>query len=616
MKKQKNRNEIEEKYKWDLTQIFKTDEEYLNELNMLNQEIYEIEQFKGHILDNEETLYNYFITSEKLERKLYKLYYYASLKHDEDTTNTKYQELKGKIDNLLQKYNELTSFVTPEMMEKNIEYVEQLISKKTELEKYKFGLENFYRYKEHALSKEEEYILSMLEKSLSSNIETFEALTDSDIKFGTIKDENNNDVELTESNWRIFCESNDREVRKNAFKLLYKTYSSYKNTLACTFRGNIEVSTKISKLRKYNSSLEASLFDDNIKVEMYNNLIDTINQNLEPLHEYYELKKECLNLDEIHLYDIYVNLVNDSTNKYTYEEAQKIVLKALEPLGQDYIQIIQKAFNERWIDVYNNVGKRTGAYSSGFYDTNPYILLNYEGKLDDVSTLAHELGHSVHTYLSCKNNPYNKSSYAIFVAEVASTVNEMLLRLYLLENTKDTNEKKYILNQIMELFKSTIYRQTMFAEFEKNMHKLHELGEILTHELLCNEYYKLNQKYFGDKVVVDQEIKYEWERIPHLYYDFYVYKYVYGLSCAVKIANDIYNKVPGALEKYKEFLKSGSRDYPANELLIAGIDITKPEVIKDAINFFSNTIKEYKNIIKKDGNINEQKRLLRNSRSF
>lgn len=594
MKKQKRREEIEEKYKWDLTKIFKSDKDFLEELGNINKDIYEINNVKGHILDNSETLLNYFEISEKIERRIYKLYYYASLKHDQDTTNITYQEYKGKVDNLINKYSELTSFVTPEMMQKDYNYVLNLIKDSDKLKKYKFNLENFYRYKNHSLSKAEEEILSILEKSLTISEETFEALTDSDLKFGKIKDENGKYIELTESKWGVFARSTNREVRKKSFKLLYKTYSNYKNTLASTFRGNIEVLTKIAKIRKYNSSLEASLFDDNISSKIYNNLIDTVSNNLEPLYNYYKLKKESLKLEELHLYDIYVDLVKDNNKTYSFEEAQDMVIKALKPLGEDYIAIIKKAYKEKWIDVYNNIGKRTGAYSSGFYDTNPYILLNYEGKFDDVSTLAHELGHSVHTYLSCQNNTYNNSNYKIFVAEVASTVNEMLLRLYLLNNSKDKHEKLNILNQIMELFKSTIYRQTMFAEFERNMHKLSEDGEILTHELISKEYYKLNKKYFGKDVIIDKEIQYEWMRIPHFYYDFYVYKYTIGLSCAIKIANDIYNKVPGALEKYMNFLKSGGKDYPVNELLIAGIDISKPEVIEDALKFFTYIINEYK----------------------
>lgn len=599
MIKQKKRNEIEDKYKWDLTTIFKSDEEFLNELDKCKNISDNILKFKDHILDNADTLYNYLETNDNNERKLYKLYYYASLKHDEDTTNTKYQEYYQKVQILLKNYSENTSFVAPEMMQKDFDYIKSLIKKDDRLKIYEHNLEDFYRYKKHTLSPEEERILSILSDTLNKNIETFEALTDSDMKFGKIKDENNNIIEFTESTWSKIAESPSRKVRKKGFKLLYKRYSELKNTLASTFSGNIEALINCAKIRNYPSSLEASLFDDAIPKEVYYNVINTVKNNLEPLYDYYDLKKEILKLDELHLYDIYVDLEKDYSRKFTYEEAQNIVLEALKPLGEDYQSIIKKAYAEKWIDVYNNVGKRSGAYSSGFYDTNPFVLLNFEGKLDDVSTLAHELGHSAHSYLSWKNNSYNNSSYKIFVAEVASTVNEMLLRLYLLNNSNNKEEKLHILNQTMELFKSTIYRQAMFAEFEVNMHELKSKGEALTYDVLCKNYYELNKLYFGKNVVVDKEIQYEWERITHFYYDFYVYMYVIGLSCACKIALDIYNKVPNAVENYLKLLKQGGSDYPIEELKIVGIDITKPDVIESAIDFFANTINEYKEILRK-----------------
>ena len=527
------------------------------------------------------------------------MYYYANLKHDEDTTNPKYQEYYQKIQKLLTTYSEETSFVAPEMMKKDYSYVKKLIAENIKLKEYEHNLEDFYRYKEHTLTDKEEKILSTLSDVLGKNAETFEALTDSDLKFGNIKDENGKIIEFTESNWSKIARSPSRNVRKKGFKLLYKRYAEFKNTLASTFSGNVDVLINLAKIRNFPSSLEASLFDDAISKEVYINVINTVKNNLEPLYNYYNLKKECLGLDKMHLYDIYVDLKQDYNREFTFEEAKDLVFKALKPLGYDYLNILQKAFDEKWIDIYNNVGKRSGAYSSGFYDTYPYVLLNFEGKLDDVSTLAHELGHSVHTYLSCHNNTYNNSSYKIFVAEVASTVNEMLLRLYLLNNSKNDNEKLYILNQIMELFKSTIYRQTMFAEFEMNMHNLRSNGEALTYELLCQKYYDLNKIYFGKNVIVDKEIMYEWERIPHFYYDFYVYKYVIGLACACKIASGIYNKAPNALENYKKFLKSGGSNYPSEELKYAGIDITKPDVLIDAIKFFDETVKEYQKILRK-----------------
>lgn len=596
MEKQKTRDLIDDKYKWDLTTIYKTDQDWYKDYEILDKEITKIESFKGHILDSDETLLEYLKESDKLERKLYKLYYYAHLKYDQDTTNAKYQEMEGKITLLLNKYSELTSYVCPEFMQNDFDYVKSLIDRNPLLKEYEHNLENFYRSKGHNLSYEEERILNILSDALTKSQDTFEALTDTDIKFGKIKDENGKYIELTESNWSVLARSKDRNVRKKAFKLLYKRYSELKNTLASTFSGNIETLIKMAKIRNFGSSLEASLFNDNVTPKIYNNLIDTVHKNLDALYDYYKLKKEVLNLDELHLYDIYVPLDDKYNKTYTFEEARDLVFKALAPLGSEYLEILKKEFDEKWIDVYNNVGKRTGAYSSGFYDTNPFILLNYEGKLDDVSTLVHESGHSIHTYLSCKNNTYANSSYQIFVAEVASTVNEMLLRLYLIDNSKDDDEKLYILSQILELFKSTIFRQTMFAEFERDMHKLKEDGEILTSELLCNKYYELNKLYFGCDVVVDKEIEYEWERIPHFYYNFYVYKYAIGLAAACKIACDIYNKKAGSLEGYMKFLKSGGSNYPVEELKYAGIDVNGEEVIEDSIKLFRNVLDEYKTL--------------------
>ena len=596
MEKQKTREEIEEKYKWDLTTIYKTEEEFLKEYDVVSKLIYDIVKYRGKILENSETLFELLEFSNNVDRKLSKLHYYAHLTFDQDTTNTRSQELDGKVNNLFVKYEELSSFVAPEMYKKTYDEIKKYIEENPNLEKYKFNLESFYRFEKHKLTEEQEKILSILSQTLDSPESIFESLTDSDMKFGNIKDENGKIIELTESNYSKFIHSNDREVRKNAFKLLFETYSNYKNTIANTFSKNIDYLTGMAKIYNFDSSLKSSLFNDNIDVSVYNNLIDVVHDNLNVLYKYYDLKKEILNLDELHLYDIYVELIKDLDKEYNFEEAKNLVVNALSILGEDYINNLNKAFSERWIDVYNNVGKRSGAYSSGFYDTNPFLLLNFEGKLNDVSTLAHELGHSMHTYYSCKNNTYNNSGYEIFVAEVASTVNELLLNKYLLKNSKDKNEKLFILNNLMELFKSTIYRQVMFAEFERDMHKKHEDGEVLTNELLSKEYYKLNKIYFGDNVVVDDEIKYEWERIPHFYYNFYVYKYVIGLSSACYIVDGIINNKPNALENYLKFLKTGGSMYPADELKIAGIDVTKKDVIESAIKMFDETIDEFKKL--------------------
>ena len=593
MEKQKKRSEIDNNYKWDLTTIYATEEDWYKEYEQLKKDIEIIPSFKGHIMDSADSLLEFQTVTDALERRLYKLYYYAHLNLDVDTANTHYQELFGKFELLDTKYEELSAYIFPEMMQKDWNYVKGLIDSKTELEVYRHGLENAYRFKEHSLSEEAEELLSTLGNVLGKSSDTFEKLTDSDMKFGTIVDEEGKEIEFTESKWSVLARSKDRRVRKEAFEMLYNVYSSFKNTLASTFAGNAELLIKMAKLKKFNSSLEASQFSDAVTPKMYNQLIDTVHAHLDVLKKYYAVKKELLGLDELHLYDIYVDLVDDYEKTYSFEEAKEMVLTALKPMGEDYLNIIRKAFDEKWIDVYNNEGKRGGAYSSGNFDTNPFILLNYEGKLDDVSTLAHELGHSAHTYLSTHNQEYPNASYKIFVAEVASTVNEMLLRLYLLDHSDDEKEKLYVLNEMLELFKSTIYRQVMFAEFERDMHALRENGEVLTHEVLCKNYLELNKLYFGDDVVVDPLIQYEWSRIPHFYYNFYVYKYAIGLSAASYIATNIYNNVPGALEGYKKFLQSGGSMYPVEELKLAGVDVEDAKTYEAAINMFNDTIDRF-----------------------
>ena len=595
-KLQKTRDEIDIKYTWDLTLIYKTDKEFLKDYEKVSKEINDITKYQGILVKSASNLLGYLKLSNELERKLYKLYYYANLKNDQDTTNTKYQAMLGKVKNLLTKFEELDAYAQPELMSIDYSIIEKYYEEEKELKEYEFVLSNLFRFKKHILSKEVEEVLSSLSNSLNNSSETYELLTDSDMKFGKILDENNEEVELTESNYSVFLHSKDRRVRKEVFNKILTTYGEYKNTISSTFAGNVDTLTTLAKLKKYDSSLEAALFSDNVDKEVYNNLIKTVKDNLNVLYKYFKLKKDFLKLDEFHLYDQYVDLVEENTKQYTFLEAKDLVIEALSVLGEDYIKNLNKAFDERWIDVYNNKGKRGGAYSSGFYDTKPYVLLNYEGTINDVSTLAHELGHSMHTYYSCLNNPYQYSSYKIFVAEVASTVNELLLNFHLL-NKGSKEDKKYILSNLMNLFKATIYRQTMFAEFERDMHNLKEQGGVLTNEVLCDNYYKLNLDYFGPDVVVDDEIKYEWERIPHFYYNFYVYKYAIGLSCACYIVDNILNKKDNALENYLKFLSSGGSDYPINELKIAGIDVTKKDVIESAIKMFDNFIEQFKELM-------------------
>ncbi len=592
----RKRNEIEEVFKWDLTPIFKCSEDWKREYSNISSEINDITKYRSTFLNSSNDLLEFLKQNENFERRLYKLYYYANLSYDSDTLNVEYQEMHEQIENLINKYSSLVSFFEPTLLNKDYDFILGFCSENKELSKYKFEFEKIFRYKTHVLTEELEAALAKLSKPLTASSDIYSILTDSDMSFGDIKDKNGNILELTESNYAIYRISPDRVLRKNAFDMLHSTYSNYKNTISATFRGNVDYLRELANLKNFNSSIEAALYDDNVDLDIYNNLVSTVNSHLDSLYKYYSLKKRALKLDELHLYDIYVPIIKESNKTYEFSEARKLVTNALSILGEDYIEIINKAFDERWIDIYNNEGKRGGAYSSGFYDTNPYVLLNYEGTLNDVSTLAHELGHSMHTYLSCKNNDYIYSSYKIFVAEVASTVNELLLSKYLLKTSKDKTEKLSILNNLLELFKGTIYRQTMFAEFEQEMHDMSANGVVLTSDFISSKYYDVVKKYFGDGVVCDELIKYEWEKIPHFYYNFYVYKYATGLSAACYIVNNIFKNGETAIADYKKFLSSGGSEYPVEELKFAGVDINSKEVIESAISMFDETLNEFETL--------------------
>lgn len=594
--KQKLREEISNEYKWDLEAIYKNKEEFEDELKKIEQEINKIDKYKDILMESSSNLLECLELDTNISRRLSKAHTYANCYFDSDTGNASYQEMLGKVNNLYQKYSEKISFIEPSILKCDYNTIQKYMEESPKLKSYERNLKEIYRFKKYILSDNEEKIISNLEKALDSSSTTYESLTDTDMTYGNIIDENGESVELTDSNYNKYIKSNDRRVRKEAFDELYRVYSNFKNTICSTIKGNIEANTSIAKIRGYNSSIEASLFSDNIDVSVYNNLIDTVSNNLSSLFKYYDLKKKILGLDEMHLYDTYVSIINEKPREYTFDEAKELVKKALSVLGDKYINDLNNAFTEKWIDIYNNKGKRGGAYSGGSYDTYPYVLLNFEGTLNDVSTLAHELGHSMHSYYSRLNNSYQDSNYKIFVAEVASTVNELLLSKYLLKNTSDKREKLIILNNLLDLFKATIFRQTMFAEFEKNIYEKHEKGEILTAELLCNDYYELNKKYFGNSVYVDDEIKYEWERIPHFYYYFYVYKYATGLSAACYIVNGILSGSKDALDNYLKFLTLGGSMDPLDELKVAGIDMTKPEAILSAIHMFDEVLEEFEQL--------------------
>lgn len=595
-KEEKLRCEIEDKYKWDLTKIYKDEKEWQKDFDDVKEKILKVLEYKDSFLSNGKKLYEYLKYDEEVSRKLEKIYYYAHLNYDADTLDEKYKVMTNKVSDLFTKYNELSSFVVPEILKLDEEKLNTFYKEEEKLEDYRFSIENIYRFKNHTLDEEKEKMLSNLSKCLSNPEETYEALTDSDFEYDYITDEKGNKVKFNESNYSLFIKSKDRSVRKKAFEMLHNKYKKYIRTITSTYKGEVENNVVLAKIRNYDSAISASLYSDNVPVDIYDNLIKVVNDNMNVLYDYYDLKKEMLSLDCLHMYDTYVEIINNIDKKYSFDEAKEIVIDALSVLGDKYVKNLKKAFDEKWIDIYHSKGKRSGAYSSGNFDVNPYVLLNFEGTLNDVSTLAHELGHSMHTYLSCKNNPYQYSSYEIFVAEVASTVNELLLANYMLKNSKNKDEKLAIINHILDLYKATLYRQTMFAEFEKETHKLREKGEVLTSDLLSNTYYNLVKKYFGPNVLCDDLIKYEWARIPHFYYNFYVYKYATGISAASYIVDGILNNKEGALENYINFLKTGGSMYPLDELKIAGVNLNSKSVILSAIKTFEKYLKEFKDI--------------------
>lgn len=598
MRKQKTRDEISNEYKWDLTSIYKDVDSFNKDCEELSKKIDNISKYKDILFDNIDNFKNFLLLDESIGHLFNKLGAYAHLSQSEDKSVVLYQNLTQKIDNLSVKYDLNTAFVNPLFFKTDFKKIEEYMAKDAYINSYKFTLLDKLRYKEHSLDEKSEKLLSLYSKALSASSNTYSFLTDTDIKYGTIKDEIGNDVELTNSNYSIFIKSKDRNVRKNAFKTMYDTYASFKNTITQTYLGEVNTNIATARSHNYKTFLESCFMYDNIEKEVYTNLKTTIASNLDVLYKYYDLKKKILGLDELHLYDVYVDLIPSSSKNYSYEEAKEIVSKALSVLTSEYTNVLEKAFNERWIDVYNNTNKTSGAFSSGNYDTNPYVLLNYESKLQDVSTLAHELGHSLHTYFSVNNNTYQEADYHIFIAEVASTVNELLLNYYLLENSTSKEEKLTVLNNLLELYKGTLYRQTMFATFEEKMYSDIEKDKVHNYESISNYYYDLVKKYFGNNVFCDEEIKYEWEIIPHFYYGFYVYKYATSISASTYIVKNILSGNQDYIKKYLDFLKVGGSKYPLDALKVADVDLTKKEVIEATCEEFNKLVNEFEKLYK------------------
>lgn len=593
----KTREEVPNEYKWDLSKMYQNIDEVEKDIDEVKKLTKEILEYKSHILDSGNNLYEFLKLTEKQDRIINKLYVYSKMNLDVDTKNNKNKALKMKIEKLSESLSEEFSFIEPEMMSADYDIIKKYIEENEKLEEYKFYLEDFYRYKKHSLSQIEEDIYVKALNAFGNCSEVFTNINNTDIDLGYIKDEEGKDVKLTSSNYIVYMQSKDREVRKSAFEAMYSYYKSLKNTLAASYVGEIKENAFCTNVKKYNSTIERSLFNDNININVYKTLIDSVHNNMDLIYDYMNIRKKLLKLDELHMYDIYVDLVENKDNKIPFDKGKEILFEALKPLGEKYLNDLNKAFDEKWIDIYPSEGKRSGAYSWGCYDSYPYLLLNYNDTVDAVSTMGHELGHSMHSYYSKKQN-YVDSNYPIFLAEIASTVNEVLINDYLYKNSKTKEEKIFYLTDFLETVRTTIYRQTMFAEFEMIMHEKEQNGVPLTEEELSNTYYDLNKLYYGDNVVSDDLIRYEWSRIPHFYTPFYVYKYATGLSAALSIASRILDGDEKTKENYLEFLSSGGNNYPLEILKKVDVDMTTSKPIDEALSMFKEKLENLKELIK------------------
>lgn len=592
----KTRDEIEVKYKWDLEAMYKSLEDWEKDFAGSEAMAEEFAALSGEFCKSKESLLKAFALRDDVWRKVEKVYVYAKMKQDEDTRESKYQALSDRARSLIAKTAAATSFFVPELLEAGEDLLWSFFQEEEGLVIYKKSLERILREKPHILSKTEENLLAKISELSPVTNEVFSMINNADMKFGMITGEDGEQTELTHGRYINFLESRDRRVRKEAFEAMFKEYDDRKNTLATTYNYNTKNDTIMASIRNYPSAREASLSGDDIQTDVYDNLVDTINANLSLLHRYVAVRKKALKLDDIRMYDMYVPLVESPMDEIQYEDGLELVLEGLKPLGEQYIKDLKQGIKDRWIDVFESQGKTSGAYSFGSYDSNPYVLLNYSGKLKDVFTIAHELGHSMHSYYTRRKQPYIYGGHSIFTAEVASTVNENLLMQYMLANEKDPLKRQYLLNMHVDGFRGTVFRQTMFAEFEKLTHEAVEAGEVMTADWLSETYFELNKKYFGEGVSYDPVIAMEWARIPHFYNAFYVYKYATGYSAAIALSQRVLNEGEQAVADYLNFLHSGESDDPIPLLKAAGVDMSKAEPIEEAMKNFGCLIDELEEI--------------------
>lgn len=591
------RSEVREEDTWDLSDMYVSKEAWEKELEEIADITKDLERMEGRVTAAAENLLKTLELSARAEQKLELAFSYAERLYDQDQKNTAHQAMAQRMYALFTDYGSRTAFIVPEILAADEQTLEKYLKEKEELELYRIQIKEIQRTKAHSLSAEMEKLVAMTGEMAQTPDQVYSIINNADFVYPQIRDEHGELVRLTHGNFVPMEESADRRVRKDAFESFYSVYRQFANTLAALYNGQVKKQIFYARARKYDSTLEAAVDANNVPVRVYHNLIDTVNKNMEKMHRYVKIRKKCLGVEELHMYDIYTPMIADAAKKISFDEAKETVLKALAPLGEEYVAKVKEGFENRWIDVYENEGKRSGAYSAGAYGAHPYVLLNQNDTLDNMFTLAHEMGHAMHSYYSNENQPYIYSQYKIFVAEVASTCNEVLLMEYLLANTTDKKERAYLLNHYLDSFKGTVYRQTMFAEFEMRTNRMAEEGESLTAENLCALYHELNEKYYGKDMVSDTEISYEWARIPHFYYNFYVYQYATGYSAAVAIAHAILKEGAPAVERYKKFLSGGCSMSPVELLKIAGVNMEEPAPVQEALDVFGEILDEIETLL-------------------
>lgn len=594
MKKLMTRSEANPDYCWNMKDMFASDEEWEEEYRALSDEIGKISAYKDKDLSDMNILLELLEVKSGYDLRVERLYVYANQRSHENMADSVYQDMAARSEMLLIRMEELSSYIEPQILAVGKDTIDRYCKESEKMSFYSRYFEVLFRQAEHILDTQTEELLAGVRELAEGPGDIFGMFNNADIKFPLIIDENGQEVAISHGRYMQFLQSSDRRVRKDAFKGLYEVYGAHRNMLASTYRANVKQHAFFAKARKYAGGMEYSLADSNIPVSVYDSLIKSVRDHLPLLHRYVGLRKKELGLDEVHMYDMYVPMVKDVDMKIDFEKAKDIVRSGLKPLGEEYQKLLQEGFDNGWIDVYENEGKRSGAYSWGAYGTHPYVLLNYQDNLNNVFTLAHEMGHALHSYYSDSEQPYIYAGYKIFVAEVASTCNESLLVHYLIEKAADDNEKKYLINYFLEQFRTTFFRQTMFAEFEKISHKMCSEGQTLTAEVLCDIYIKLNQDYFGPDAYIDDEIALEWARIPHFYTPFYVYQYATGFAAAIAISRAILAGDDNVLAGYKKFLKSGGSMDPIDLLKLCGVDMTTTEPVDKALEVFEQLLDEYK----------------------